>query len=363
MIDLDMPVVQAPMAGGPSTPSLAAAVSSAGGLGFLAAGYKTPAAVLADITATRDLTQQPFGVNVFAPSGRPADPNTVDRYANRLRDQAAALGVVLGDPRFDDDHYQRKVELLEQYRTAVVSFTFGCPAPSVVQRLQQVGTSVWVTVTDPQEAVQAAAAGADALVVQGVEAGGHRGTCADSDSHEDYGILTLISLINARVDLPLIAAGGIATGSALAGVLAAGAAAAAIGTAFLRCPEAGTTAPHRNAVTQPRPTGLTRAFSGRLARGLINTFQADHTAAAPIAYPELHHLTTPLRAQARENGNAEQVNLWAGQAHELAKDLPAGQLAVELAQDAAAALQRAAHQLTLKQKARRGPTRQSINEG
>lgn len=363
MIDLDMPVVQAPMAGGPSTPSLAAAVSSAGGLGFLAAGYKTPAAVLADITATRDLTQQPFGVNVFAPSGRPADPNTVDRYANRLRDQAAALGVVLGDPRFDDDHYQRKVELLEQYRTAVVSFTFGCPAPSVVQRLQQVGTSVWVTVTDPQEAVQAAAAGADALVVQGVEAGGHRGTFADSDSHEDYGILTLISLINARVDLPLIAAGGIATGSALAGVLAAGAAAAAIGTAFLRCPEAGTTAPHRNAVTQPRPTGLTRAFSGRLARGLINTFQADHTAAAPIAYPELHHLTTPLRAQARENGNAEQVNLWAGQAHELAKDLPAGQLAVELAQDAAAALQRAAHQLTLKQKARRGPTRQSINEG
>ena len=154
VIDLDLPVVQAPMAGGPSTPSLAAAVSSVGGLGFLAAGYKSPEAVLADITATRELTQQPFGVNVFAPSGGPADRDTVNRYADRLRDQAAALGVVLGDPRFDDDHYQQKVQLLVQERVAVVSFTFGCPAPSVVQRLQQVGTSVWVTVTDPQEAVQ-----------------------------------------------------------------------------------------------------------------------------------------------------------------------------------------------------------------
>jgi nitronate monooxygenase len=233
----------------------------------------------------------------------------------------------------------------------VVSFTFGCPDPSVVQRLQQVGTAVWVTVTDPQEAVQAAAVGADALVVQGVEAGGHRGSFVDSDSHEDFGILALLSLVSARIDLPLIAAGGIATGSALAGVLAAGATAASVGTAFLRCPEAGTAAVHRDALTQPRRTGLTRAFSGRLARGLVNTFQADHTAAAPIAYPELHHLTTPLRARARENGDEEQLNLWAGQAHELARDLPARQLAVELAEDAAAALDRAAHQLNLRRKA------------
>jgi nitronate monooxygenase len=332
-------------------------VSGAGGLGFLAAGYKTPEVVLADITATRELTQQPFGVNVFAPSGSPADPDAVDRFADRLRDQAAALGVALGDPRFDEDHYQQKVELLVQERVAVVSFTFGCPDPLVVQRLQQVGTSVWVTVTDPQEAVQAAAAGADALVVQGIEAGGHRGAFADSDNHEDFGILALLSLVSARVDLPLVAAGGIATGSALAGVLAAGAAAGAMGTAFLRCPEAGTTAPHRNAVAQPGRTGLTRAFSGRLARGLVNTFHADHTAAAPIAYPELHHLTTPLRVQARENGDAEQMNLWSGQAHELARDLPAEQLAVELAEDAAAALDRAAHQLPWKRNARRRGTR------
>ena len=346
VIDLDLPVVQAPMAGGPSTPALAAAVSNAGGLGFLAAGYKTPEAVLADITATRALTQRPFGVNVFAPPSGPADRGVVRRYAERLWIQAVALGVVLGDTRFDDDHYQRKVELLAQERLPVVSFTFGCPAPSVVQELQQVGTSVWVTVTDPQEALQAAAAGADALIVQGVEAGGHRGSFVDSDSHEDYGILALLSLVSARVDLPLIAAGGIATGPALAGVLAAGATAAVIGTAFLRCPEADTTVQHRDAVAQPRRTGLTRAFTGRLARGLVNTFQAEHTAAAPIAYPELHHLTAPLRARARKDGDAEQINLWAGQAHELARVVPAGQLVAEFARDAAAALDRAARRFT-----------------
>ena len=177
-------------------------MSNAGGLGFLAAGYKTPEAVLTEITSTRELTQQPFGVNVFAPSNGPADPETVHRYADRLKDQATALGVQLGDPRFDDDHYQQKVQLLTQEKVPVVSFTFGCPSPAVVQRLQQARTSVWVTVTDPQEAVLAAEAGVDALVVQGIEAGGHRGSFVDSDSRENYGILALLSLVSARVDLP-----------------------------------------------------------------------------------------------------------------------------------------------------------------
>jgi nitronate monooxygenase len=346
VIGLEVPVVQAPMAGGPSTPALAAAVSDAGGLGFLAAGHQTPAAVLAEITATRELTRRPFGVNVFAPPDGPADPGALHRYAARLRSQADALDVAPGDPRFDDDHYQQKVDLLVEQRVAVVSFTFGCPAAAVLQRLRQVGTSVWVTVTDPQEAALAAAAGADALVVQGVEAGGHRGSFLDTDDHEDYGVLALLSLVADRVDLPLVAAGGIATGSALAGVLAGGATAGAVGTGFLRCPEAGTAAPHREAVGQRRRTGLTRAFSGRLARGLVNTFQAEHTAAAPSAYPELHHLTTPLRARARADGDAEQMSLWAGQAHELAAAAPAGQVVVRLATEAAAALDRAGRRLS-----------------
>lgn len=341
MVDLALPVVQAPMAGGPSTPALAAAVSEAGGLGFLAAGYKSAEAVRAEIIATRELTPQPFGVNVFVPSGKPADPEAVAAYAQRLRAQAAALGVALGEARFDDDHYAAKLDVLEQERPEVASFTFGCPPSTVVQRLQSAGVTVWVTVTDPEEAVEAADAGVDGLVLQGVEAGGHRGSFVDADTHEDYGVLALLSLVNAYVDLPLVAAGGIATGSALAGVLAAGAVAGAVGTAFLRCPEAGTSAPHRDAVAQPRATGLTRAFSGRLARGLVNDFQAEHTAAAPVAYPELHHLTTPLRAAARTSGDAEQVNLWAGQAHRLARAVPAGQLVTDLARDAAAALDRA----------------------
>ncbi len=297
------------------------------------------------ITATRQLTQRSFGVNVFVPSGSPADRDTVQRYADRLRSQADALDVALGSPRFDDDHYQQKVDLLAQERAAVVSFTFGCPTPSVVQQLQRVGTSVWVTVTDPQEAAQAAVAGADALVVQGRRSG--RSPRFLRRGRQPRGLRDPhpAPLVARRVDLPLIAADGIATGPALAGVLAGGATAAAIGTAFLRCPEAGTAAPHRDAITQPRPTGLTRTFSGRLARGLVNTFQADHTAVAPIAYPELHHLTAPLRARAREDGDAEQINLWAGPAHALAKATPVAQLVVELATEAAAALRRASHQL------------------
>ncbi len=345
VIELQVPVVQAPMAGGPSTPALAAAVSDAGGLGFLAAGYLTPDVVRAQLAATRALTTRPFGVNVFAPSGAPAERAAVERYADRLHGRAAALEVALGEPRFDDDAYEEKVALLVEAAPAVVSFTFGCPAPDVVQRLQRAGTSVWVTVTDPEEAEQAAATGTDALVVQGSEAGGHRGSFVDTDDHEHYGVLALLSLVARRVDLPLIAAGGIATGAALAGVLAGGATAAAIGTAFLRCPEAGTNAAHRAAVGRPGPTGLTRAFSGRLARGLVNTFQAEHTAAAPIAYPEVHHLTAPLRARGRELGDAEQVNLWAGQAHELARPIPAGQLVAELAAEAATALDRARRHL------------------
>jgi nitronate monooxygenase len=344
-VPVDVPVVQAPMAGGPSTPALAAAVSDVGGLGFVAAGYRRPEDVLTDIAATRGLTGRPFGVNVFAPPSGPADPRTVDRYARRLRSQAAALGVTLGQPRFDQDHYQEKVDLLVREQVAVVSFTFGCPTPSTVQRLQRSGASVWVTVTDPEEASKATAVGADALVVQGVEAGGHRGSFLDSDEHEDYGLLALLSLVSARVDLPLIAAGGIATGAALAAVLAAGAAAGALGTAFLRCPESGTTPMHRDVVPQSRRTGLTRAFTGRLDRSLINTFHTEHTASAPIAYPEVHHLTAPLRAKAREIGDIDLVHLWAGQAHELAEAMPAGQLVIEIIRDATAALERARQRL------------------
>ena len=339
MLDqLDVPIVQAPMAGGPSTPQLAAAVSSAGGLGFVAAGYRMPDALRDDLAATRAATERPFGVNLFAPGGGPADPGVVHRYGDALRAEAERAGVTLGAPRFDDDDYDAKLELLCEQPVAVVSFTFGCPTPKTSARLHAAGSSVWVTVTDPAEARQAAGAGADALVVQGVEAGGHRGAFADREDRFDYGLLALLQLVGAAVDVPLVATGGIATGRAVAAVLAAGAAAAQLGTAFMRCPEAGTSAPHRAALATSRPTDLTRAFTGRLARGIVNRLQAEHSAQAPLAYPEVHHITASLRAHGRKTGDADVINLWAGQAHELADELAAAEIVARLAAEARSAL-------------------------
>src|SRR4051812_44241836 len=146
---LEVPIVQAPMAGGSSTPELAAAVADAGGLGFLAAGYKTPDALAEDLARTRALTDRPFGENVFAPTGAPADPGVVRRYADALRPLAERAGVALGEPRFDDDAFEPKLALLLDEPPGVVSFTFGCPPAETTARVRRAGSAVWVTVTDP----------------------------------------------------------------------------------------------------------------------------------------------------------------------------------------------------------------------
>jgi nitronate monooxygenase len=179
-------------------------------------------------------------------------------------------------------------------------------------------------VTHPDEARRAVAAGADALVVQGVEAGGHRGSFDDGPA--DIALLPLLALVRAAVDVPLVATGAIATRAAVTAVLAAGAAAAQAGTAFMLCPEAGTAPAHRAAIAAPGRTALTRAFSGRLARGIENRLLREHSAAAPSAYPEINHVTAPLRAHGRATGDADLINLWAGQAHELARPAPAAEV-------------------------------------
>src|SRR5829696_8663758 len=225
---LSLPIVQAPMAGGPSTPALAAAVSEAGGLGFLGAGYLTVQRLREDIAATRALTGRPFGVNLFVGGGAPADPALVEAYARRLAEESERTGVALGTPRFDDDAFGAKVDALVEERVALVSFTFGLPPREAAARLRAAGSELWVTVTSPDEARQAAALAPDALIVQGVEAGGHRGVFVDDDRASDLTLLSALQLIGAAVDVPLVAAGGLASGAAVGAALVAGAAAAQV---------------------------------------------------------------------------------------------------------------------------------------
>lgn len=311
---LALPVIQAPMAGGPSTAQLAAAVSEGGGLGFVAAGYKTAAAMRAEIEAVRSLTDRPFGVNLFVPQNSVISPESLQQYAASLGADAERFGVRLGEPRHDDDDWGQKLEALLELAPAVVSFTFDFPEAKVVESLQQRGVYVIATVTDREEALRALAAGADALCAQGPEAGGHRGTFkADAPAPlvPLHGILGKLS----DLEVPLIAAGGIATSEHTRAALAVGAAAVQAGTAFLRADEAGTKAAHRAALASPdrfTTTAVTRAFSGRNARGLYNGFMRRHDGEAPYGYPEIHHLTTPLRAAAAAAGEPDWLNLWAG---------------------------------------------------
>jgi nitronate monooxygenase len=336
---MEIPVVGAPLAGGSSTPQLTAAVSEAGGLGFIAAGYKTVDEVRREIEQVRARTRGAFGVNVFFPTQLAADEAAVGEYTLRLAGEAERYGVPCGEPRWSDDEWERKLELVARERPAVVSFTFGCPASAIVAQLRSHGIAVWCTVTRPAEAKVATAAGVDALVVQGSEAGGHQASFDDTDA-TPVGLLALLQLVRKATDLPLVAAGGIATGEAVAGAIAAGAAAAQIGSALMLTPEAGTSPPHRAAFNADAPTALTRAFTGRRARGIVNRFMRDHDAAAPKAYPHVHYLTVPLRAAARAAGDADGINLWAGQAYPLAEAAPAATLVARWGAEAHAVLRR-----------------------
>ncbi|MFZ0089386.1 MAG: nitronate monooxygenase [Solirubrobacteraceae bacterium] len=342
---LAAPIVQAPLAGGPSTPALAAAVNRGGGLGFLAAGYLSPERLAQDIETTRHLITGGFGVNVFVTGGQRADPHRVRAYAERLDAEARRAGVALGEPRFDDDAFAEKIDLLCKRAVAVVSFTFGAPSRNVIEGLHAAGSEVWLTVTSPAEARQAVALGADAVIVQGIEAGGHRAVFVDDDEQSELTLLAALQLVRRSVELPLIAAGSITTGAALGAVLVAGASAGQVGTAYMRSTEAGTSDAHRTALATDTTTVLTRAFSGRTARGITNRWHREHGTVAPRAYPEIHHLTSPLRGHGRAVGDPDLVNLWAGQAHALAQERSAEQITRLLAVDARAAVSRVAERL------------------
>ncbi|MFF4229939.1 nitronate monooxygenase [Streptomyces sp. NPDC001820] len=325
------PIVQAPMAGGASCPQLVAAVSDAGGLGFLAAGYKTADGMYQEVKQVRGLTGRPFGVNLFMPQANTVDAAAVEVYRHQLAGEAAWYETPLGDPDSgSDDGYEAKLAILLDDPVPVVSFTFGCPTRDVIASFAKAGTFTVVTVTTPEEAQAAQRAGADAVCVQGIEAGGHQGTHRDDPAADGSGIglLSLIGLVREAVQLPIIATGGLMRGGQVAGALAAGAVAAQLGTAFMVCPESGANALHKQAMTNPLfvRTELTRAFTGRPARGLVNRFMREHGRYAPAAYPQVHHLTSPLRKAATKAGDPQGMALWAGQGHKMARDLPAGRL-------------------------------------
>jgi nitronate monooxygenase len=318
------------MAGGASTPGLVTATGHAGALGFLAAGYKSAAAmrleidaVLAGLPVPESAAPAGFGVNVFMPGAPAADQAALAAYLDSLTGDLARLDVTAVRAHWDDDDYPAKTADLVARPVPVVSFTFGSPAADLVAALQRAGSSVWVTVTDAAEAELAAAAGVDCLIAQGAEAGAHRGTFTNAGTGSDLGALALLAAVREVTTLPLVAAGGFMTAEAVAAALSAGAIAVQCGTAFLRCPESGAHPVHKAALADPGfdRTEITRAFSGRPARGLLNQFMAAHRD-APAAYPEINNATRPLRAAAGAASDPHRMSLWAGTGYRQATERP-----------------------------------------
>ena len=330
--ELAIPVVGAPMAGGPSTPALAAAISEAGGLGFVAAGYKTSQGVAAEVEGVREATSAPLGVNLFVVEPYEPPVGSLDAYRRSLEAEAARLGAELGDARWDDDDWQAKLELVLDVRPEVVSFTFGCPGAEVLRSLADAGVLSMVTVTSVAEAREAVTRGAASLSVQGADAGGHRATWDLEADVDRTPLVDLVSAVLAAVDVPVVAGGGVSDAADVAAVVELGAVAAQVGTAYLLADEAATKPVHRGALSSQAfaTTDLTRAYTGRWARGLANRFMAEH-ADAPAGYPHLHHLTAPLRAAAAAAGDTQVAHLWAGTGYAEARSAPAAEITRALA--------------------------------
>lgn len=333
LTDLRVPILSSPMAGGPSTPALVHAMNVAGGTGFLAAGYKDPDAISQEVATLRALGEAPFGVNLFVPAEdrtRTAEQvAAVQAYGEYLRVLCERAGCDIGTPDpADTDGWDAKIDWLLDLRVPIVSFMFGCPSAHVIARFHEVGTFVTVTVTDEQEAAVAASRGADALVVQGPDAGGHRGTHAVGKSPDTRPLGGLLQAIRATTSLPLVAAGGIADGADIAAMLDAGAAAVQVGTLLLRAPECGANPSYKAALasgTYAR-TVATRVFSGRVARVLENDLVQALDGVVPPAYPEVLHMMRGLRQQAVARGDTGSMAMFAGTGFRAAQDRPASDI-------------------------------------
>lgn len=342
---LQRPVIGAPMAGGPTTPELVAAVGEAGGLGMVGLGYLDVDGTRDAIARVRAATSAPFGVNVFlldrVDSEEALDAeggdDAVARYAAAITPVAERLGITLAhDPVFSDFDQDAKIAALVEDPVAVVSFTFSIPDPDDVRALQEAGSAVVVTVATVADARRAVEVGADWLSVQSAEAGGHRSTTTVGEEPDDSTTVAFTRAVSAALpETPFVAAGGISTTADVAAVLEAGADGVQLGTVLLRTPEAGTTALHRGALADARftETRPTRCYTGRFARSLVNDFVAEFDPLAPAAYPHLHVLTGPMRKAAARAGDVGVPPLWAGsnwRAADAWADRPAAEIVAEL---------------------------------
>jgi nitronate monooxygenase len=339
LLGTEHPIIQAPMAGGGSTPELVAAVSNAGGLGMLGAAYLTPPQIADTIAETRRRTDRPFGVNLFAGGAEPADaadPAPVlailARYHEMLDLPPPAIPAVAADA------FEAQLEAVLAAGVPIFSFTFGIPSADALARLREHRVTVLGTATTVAEARQLEAAGVDAVVAQGSEAGAHRGTFGGPFEAAMIGTLALVPQVADAVRLPVVASGGIMDGRGIVAAEALGAGGVQMGTAFLTCREAGIPDAYKEAIRAARDdqTALTRAFSGRPARGIVNQFMRDlrRHEAAILPFPLQNAATRPMRAAAAARGDTRFLSLWAGQAAGLARDVSAGDLVRQLVHEA-----------------------------
>jgi nitronate monooxygenase len=338
MLGIAKPIIQAPMAG-VTTPALAAAVSNAGGLGSLGVGAMKAEGARKVIRETRALTTKPFNINVFCHQPVTPDDAVNQQWLSWLAPQFERYGAT--PPAALAEIYtsfvadKAMLEVFLEEKPAVVSFHFGLPSADVIAALKDAGIRLFAAATNVQEAEQVARAGVDAIVAQGIEAGGHRGVFDPDARDERLGTFALTRLLVKEFELPVIASGGIMDGAGIAAVLALGAQAAQLGTAFVACPETSIDEGYRRAILgdSARHTTFTAAISGRVARSMVNRFtELGSEAGAPEtpAYPVAYDAGKALHAAAKARGEFGYGAQWAGQAAALARSLPAAELFAQL---------------------------------
>jgi nitronate monooxygenase len=327
------------MGGGPSTPELVAAVSNAGGLGSLGAAYLTPDQIADAMQHIRSLTSRPFNVNLFAGGWNAREDCNAAPMLAVLKDIHEKLGIPAPIPPTPaPDPFPGQFEAVLEAHPPIFSFTFGIPDPDSLFRLKARGIAILGTATTVEEARQLEQAGVDAVVAQGAEAGAHRGTFLDSFESSMVPTLDLVRTTASAVRIPVIASGGLMDGRDIRDALHAGASAVQLGTAFLACPESGASEVHKRAILAAKEdsTVVTRAFSGRPARGLRNTFMASVDGRdLSLPYPLQNALTRPMRTAAARQGLADYLSLWAGQGVARARAMPAADLVARLIEEMA----------------------------